>query len=1416
MKKRKKIIACAAVVSGMFVLESSAAAKEEQPWAQEMQEEAELAVTIEKDGIFSYREDYGRRAALCITPQDENGYVVTSSQEDVIKPAEENADYVMITGVGQAQLTISPKEQEGGEAKRLLLPVTVSNSDIRESDDRIFYEEKEYSFCAWQELLEEKRHWLKDSVTVGLSEEGKQYYTHLGFRRNQQADVSEKPQQLVISEETSITPYDFWCSNPSKNATTKEQENGMQSCVFGIDKTAPMLTKLSYSQNFYEPASTEQIKYYGENLMINGSFSDGLSKVASVEYTTQADLGEEAEWLLLPMTTQMEESGEEVSFMLELGQGCFTGIAVRATDYAGNQSAPAEIRNGDGEYVTMIVDKEAPRLSFLSITDEEKAYQGEWTNKPLIVSAKEDGEQRTLSGICEIEYQYVSIGGTIAPEQWERLPEEGCLRLASGEDSKINKNGAFYFRATTNAGVMTPKEEQEENRVRIRLQQTLPAKADITEQAPSRDKNKSWYNKKTGVPVIAFTYPIYDDGAESLEYGAPITIHKNLIISLSKDSQQEKHIRQTATKGIPDDETYKKLCVSGGEAPCDNLEELKLTFSYDKKTGYALDGIYHLKYWISDAAGNESEHEEYTYQIDTHEPENLKVFVEGEALEADTSGAVRYGYFYPSAVSGSASADFGVSGRGKMELMIADDHWIGGDSFRLLPCTGGCLYLRAEDAAGNTSTLKTLGVIVDNQPPIGANSGNFISFITKENDNHFYHEDVALTLSAKDMPQGRGCSALSLVSCVIGTNGRENGQRRELFSFDKALPSQEELAAAQSFSVKQMIDASVFEGNDTYIEMTAVDRCGNQAVSRKELKIDITPPKIEITFDGDEAQNGSFYHAPRTAVITVDELNFDSGAAEITVTKDAEPYTPAISEWKNDGNLHSAVVVFEEDGDYVMKVVCTDLAGNVSEEAQTQAFTIDRTAPVMELTYDNNEAYHEKYYQRKRTAFLTVTEHNFREEDFVISVEPAAAISTWTHNKDEHSLSISFDKDARYEVSCAGKDLAGNEALPMETQEFYIDSAPPEIVISGVANDSANAGEVNPVVVVYDTNCDREHIEITVTTGMGEPVPLSIQTQKRENGYAYLLTDMTKKEDNIYFLHITAFDMAENKSEQSCRFSLNRHGSAYDLTDFLKIKERFYNRSDEIADLAITEMNVDEIERYSIYLTRNGEILPCRETKARSGAEDEIRYLAERTGDERTGYRNRYIFYRENFEKEGSYRITCYSKDRAGNEVNTSIPEKHAEISFVVDNTAPRVVIDGVRSGGRYNAEELSVNLMMHDNFGLREAYVILLDQEGKETQRWDYRELAENEGDVVSLTIPGREEKQSLIYRAVDAAGNETDVSADSEEALTGFLITTNKWLQFISSPAKTAAALCALSTVLLAVFVLSYKAGGISKKSM
>lgn len=1413
--------------------------EEETENIQKEKSQIQLQARIEKEGHFSYREDYGRSVLLSFFVEefqsDADIYVVlTSTNEAVIKPKKEQERYAVsegyiaceVTGAGEAELILRLMENDSYEAQEFRISIIVMNSTMEEKDFAILYTPYEaeevmafQSFQEWEELLTRQNNWLNGTIYMELTDAGSKYYETIDMQKEYAQELWQG-RQYYISEESIIQTYEFWCSHSQTNASTKEAENGKKAFRVGIDRTAPRQSEFSYSQDAYEATSTETTKYYSEDFVISGAFEDSLSGIVQIEYTTQADFGEAAKWEIVRNTGQ---DGAKTTYELALGQGIYTGVAVRAVDAAGNVSEAVELKNKRGDFLCIIVDKTEPILDIMLKTQDEKVYTGQWTNQAVRIAVEESRENQTLSGIQSIQYQYVSIGGDYQPEQWTELQPEEEIVIGDKAEIKINQNGIYYIRAISNTGIMTDIETQKDTAVRIRLQQTLPEKKEILEKGAQLEEGREWYNRKTGVPALSFAYPKYDNGVKSQEYGAPITAHTRLTRFFSGEKEGE-IIDKSATIGVHSDEQYRQLIQIENDNNEQSKEEylrkyieesldaLNINFSYDSQTGYAQDGIYELDYWITDAAGNESEHAIYTYKIDTHEPQNLEIILDGARMREGTSHTIQYDRFYQASVSGSASADFGVSGKKYIKVMLSEEtdfsendmKWRESDNFVINPCSRGCIYMLAEDMAGNQSILRTQGVIVDNQAPMGEYGGKFIKIVTNANENKFYNDDVSIHLGAGDFPQNSGYSGIEAFSCVIGTAEKE--QRKELFSFTKGLPDKEEIAAAKSYSTSEIINAVSCEGNDTYIEITVKDRCGNVSTSREEIKIDITAPQVEITFDWNEAKNGSYYNRGRTATIHIQELNFNRNGINIEVTRDGAVYPVSVSEWRSEGINHWASIAFTEDGDYTMSVTCTDLADNASEMVSIEPFTVDATKPEIEITYDNHDAKNEIYYQTARTATISIKEHNFREEDFILMTEPQAATGEWRHTDDEHSIQVYFSEDNHYRLGCSVADMAGNEADMPEEQEFYIDSVAPQIVIRGVEDGSANAGEISPVVIVYDMNRNIEGTNIVVTTGLGERVPVSVQMQDVEEGYSYLLTDMSVKEDDIYFLEVTALDMAGNESTLIYRFSLNRNGSAYDLSGIAQIMKKVYNRFEELPDICFMEMNVNEIEEYAFYITRNGKMLSCiEETEALQVdyGEDKVCYYVEKEVDENKGYTNRYVFGRENFEKEGIYRITCYSKDAAGNEMNNTLEEKHAEISFVIDNTVPKVVVNGIKEGGIYNEEELKVNIMVQDNFLLSKAVFRLLTESGDTLQSWDYMESVQNVGDVMTITIPSREEKQFLCYEVSDAAQNELVLLPDGEEAPKGILVTTNPWLRFIGSPVKVAVAVIVIVVIIIISFL-------------
>ena len=1173
--------------------------------------------------------------------------------------------------------------------------------------------------------------------------------------------------------------------------------------TFTIDKEAPVEKEFSDNEDeCFRQEEKDGITtwYFGKPFVMEGIFEDAVSDIQKLEYTTDGGSNwvsiNEKDIVVETVNGKDGEQGKQWKFKVTLADDDYSGIAVRAIDLAGNISKPHEIRDENNKFVTVSVNTTKPVCDITVQTDSKVLEDSEltkWTRESLTYTYTNTGN------VYKVYYQFVPVGKVLMAEQnstkpyskdrWVLMPKNGFT--VGDLENPVNRNGVYYFKAVSNHGITSEVQEKV-----IMLQQSMQEKMPVI---IDNDRQEAWYNAETGVPEITFQFKDYISGcvAQKQEYEAPITIHRVLSVEgVSESIIDILHSEQTAVIGFDSWEEYREyLNGAEGYKEQDYQEKINaLNISFiDNNVIY--DGMYTLTYWIEDAAGNKSEESIYEFNIDTRKPTNIEAFLSGEKLQQAENGTIVYNIFQNSAVTGNATAEDSLSGIESVKILKTKSiiDWPNaseledGNEFTISPCTRCFLYVIAKDKAGNTDFIITNGIVVDDQKPVGKDAGELILKPQGANKNGFFNDDVTVKVSIKDAPDTEDYSSLKDVDCTIGRSEDEK-EGRNLFHATQQSPTESELKQQKEYETEVVIDAEKYESNYAFLDVTAQDYSGNSSTSSQAIKIDITKPQIRVEFNNNSAQNGSYYSADRKATIHISELNFDPEGVEVKATRDGNVYEIAPLVWTTEENEHYATILFSADGDYTLSVNCTDMADNKAEEVTVEPFTIDKTEPVVEVTYDNNSPHRDNYYNASRVATITVTEHNFRQDEFRLEAVPNVVLGNWTHNGDIHQVKLNFTEDGHYMFSCKYTDLAGNSIQEMETQEFYIDTVAPVIMITGVEDGSANAGEVIPVINVNEENYNEDEVDIFVETGLGQPVSITKAVISTENGFSYTLTDMTAKEDNVYYMTASATDLAGNNTEIIYSFSLNRHGSTYDLSNMFDLTQKTYYKTSDIADMKIVEMNVDKVEKFSVYVSRNGNVLSSKQVNRRnSTSEDEICYSVEMEGNERTGYRYQYTIFKENFEQEGVYNISFYSKDEAGNEVNSTLDEKGAEIRFVVDNTAPKVIIDGIVTGEVYATESQKVNVMVTDNFMLTEAEFYLVNETGEELKRWDYFDLVEEQGSTAQLVIPEYDGQQSLLFRVMDAAGNEIVTLPDSEATPTGFIVSTNPLAQIVSTPGKS-----------------------------
>ena len=714
------------------------------------------------------------------------------------------------------------------------------------------------------------------------------------------------------------------------------------------------------------------------------------------------------------------------------------------------------------------------------------------------------------------------------------------------------------------------------------------------------------------------------------------------------------------------------------------------------------------------------------------------------------------------------------------------------------------VYAKITNYAERVSYLSSDGFILDNIAP----EVTVTVLNPGDAENGIFNEDVRLRIDVTDPKAGETCAGLREVWYEITAAGNvnESGQGNWL------------LNGEETFSQEITVDADTYNSNDVRVTACAADRADNEGTAQAiPLQIDVTAPSISVSWDLNDPANGRYYNATRTATVTITDRNFDPNRTELSITNtDGAPASIGgwtVSQDMGVSDSASAVcqVSFPEDGDYTFTLNAVDLAGNSTAYGQTDEFTIDKTAPVITVAYDNNDARHGNYYKESRTAAVTINEHNFDAASVQTAITAslegqgiaAPSLGGFSGSGDVHTATVVYDADGEYTFDIQYTDLAGNPAQEYIPDHFTVDLTAPQVNIFDIVDQSANRDRVAPGVEYTDINYDPEGVEITLTGANSGDANVESSISSIENGQRIQYSDFARTEemDDLYTLTAKITDLAGNLTEKAVRFSVNRYGSVFVLDEasheWLHQGGAAYRYANQETEIGVMEINVDEIDAYSIAVDRDGELKNLEE-----GSEFEV----EKTRNEAAWRVNYYHIKAENFAEEGNYDVTITSRDKAANQVNNQTVKKSdgaLPIEFTIDKTAPTVVVSGIENGGRYMADSRNMMLDVKDNLALDTVSITVGDGEPEIIRA---EELREADG-IISRPISSSDRYQTVRITAADAAGNVLGQEAPGDEGvdiILSVLVTSNIMIQFFMNKPLFYGTIIGLLALLVLIVIL------------
>ena len=448
------------------------------------------------------------------------------------------------------------------------------------------------------------------------------------------------------------------------------------------------------------------------------------------------------------------------------------------------------------------------------------------------------------------------------------------------------------------------------------------------------------------------------------------------------------------------------------------------------------------------------------------------------------------------------------------------------------------------DNAGNVCDTFTKTVYKDVESPVITGfkfnaeeykEGSETDTTVEVTDYGFYFtKDTSVTISAKDDGPSAGIKSITYYTVDI-----DSGKSEEI---TEPVNSNSEI----TFTVKASFKGQIYAKATDNVLNTATDFVNpNSAIVEDDEK---HGKENHIEFAKEQAKNktsngGELYSKDVPVEITVtdtysgirsiewsvqapyDTDNDQSGSVTVandrSITGD-DGWTQTNTEANLVYVMKKTITVNNNSNDIVVYVKMTDRAGNTSEKEIT--FSIDKTAPVIEVTYDNNtpdETYTD-FFKADRKATVKITERNFNKDDVVYKITNTdgtiPSLSDWTEHKDtanpdatSYTAEILYHADGDYTFDISYADLAKNKAADFAQHKFTIDQTMPTV---SVAYDNMSALNGNyykadrvATITIVEHNFDAARVTVIGTaTDNGATVAFPVTSAWNDNGDTHTAT----------------------------------------------------------------------------------------------------------------------------------------------------------------------------------------------------------------------------------------------------------------------------------------------------------------------
>jgi|GEM_PF-1523722 len=405
-----------------------------------------------------------------------------------------------------------------------------------------------------------------------------------------------------------------------------------------------------------------------------------------------------------------------------------------------------------------------------------------------------------------------------------------------------------------------------------------------------------------------------------------------------------------------------------------------------------------------------------------------------------------------------------------------------------------------------------------------------------------------------------------------------------------------------------------------------------------------------------------------------------------------------------------------DDNDILITLDATDRSGNKIARADSEKFTIDKTSPIINVSFrEDNDS--DVYYEANRIADITVIERNFSASLIKTAIEnkfgdvPGITFTKITDS--EYKAVIEFD-EGDYSFNMSGTDFGNHAAVVNYSggneNAFYVDKTKPVV--------SANFAEFTNDATDNSFNKDKT-VTILITEHNFDASLVNLRILRKDAGADHNsegLTDITSdflkginwvadgdkhsitltfSADAVYFVEVSPSDKAGNAAAQTSTgiFEIDKTAPVVRAKDGSPVSSEDIEfldvytadrKNDPVPTVDFSDMNVDHINYVlTVWIPdySDPEALPIIKP---------VRiYLEEDTG--KSGVIKGSKFTLPDFTKDGIYALELTAVDVAGNEsalnintyarivdqdvlafiMNSNVKDKTGLFSFQDENGTP-------------------------------------------------------------------------------------------------------------------------------------------------